>query len=114
MACGVERGGDHMRLGSSAPVEGEPDGGWVGASGPLVDTELLQTVLCRFTGRPVGFLGCLTREQRLHPDVDCQAVYFQSHALLDGRLAASQMPTAEEIRAPWSGGEPTAGDHLLS
>lgn len=101
-----------MKLESNAPVEGEPDGGWVEAGGTPVDTELLQTVLCRFTGRPAGFLGCLTREQRLHPDVDCQAVYFQSHALLDGRLAASELPTAEEVRAPWSGGEPLVSDHL--
>lgn len=101
-----------MRLESNAPVEGEPDGGWVEAPTQLIDTELLQTVLCRFTGHPVGFLGCLAREQRRHPDVDCQTVYFQSYALLEGRVPTSTLRlAAEEIRAPWSGGEPIGTEH---
>ncbi len=101
-----------MKLESNAPVDGEPEGGWIEAPATLIDTELLQTVLCRFTGRPTGFLGCLTREQRLHPDVDCQAVYFQSYALMEGRLVAEEFPVAaEEVRAPWPSGDPIGTEH---
>jgi hypothetical protein len=101
-----------VKLESSEPVAGEPEDGWVEAPVTLLDTELLQTVLCRFTGHPAGFLGCLAREQRRHPDVDCQAVYFQSYALLEGRLAVETFPAvAEEVRSPWLQGEPIGTEH---
>ncbi len=101
-----------MKLESLEPVEGEPEGGWVEAPATLIDTELLQTVLCRFTGHPAGFLGCLAREQRRHPDVNCQTVYFQSYALVEGRVSTEDFShVPEEVRAPWLQGEPIGTEH---
>lgn len=91
----------------------EPEGGWITAP-LLVDTELLITTLCRFTGVPVGHDAvCAARLDRRHPDVDCRAFYVQVDALRAGQVDLSgfggELP--EEIRLPLIGNEPTGGQH---
>lgn len=90
----------------------EPVEGWQKAP-LLIDTELVSTVLCRFTGRPLTLEhGCLERSIRQHPDVECQALYFQAEALYRGVVGQSEFPTTqEEVRVPWSGGDVIGTTH---
>ena len=100
-----------MKLETNQPIPGEPEDGWVGTE-PLIDTEILQLILCRFTGDKVPMHGtCQTRWDRRHPDVECKTLFLQAeglrYELLDGRLGAN-----EELRAPYRVGEPVATTHL--
>lgn len=91
----------------------EPEGGWISAP-QLVDTELLVTTLCRFTGRQVLHTElCPDRLAALHVDIDCRAFYVQAEALAEGRvdLAGFGPMLPEEVRLPFVGGEPSGTTH---
>lgn len=93
----------------------EPPGGWID-SRQLVDTELLVTVLCKFTGRPLTLWGgqCPDRLEHRHPDLWCRAFYVQAEAARDGRLDLAGFGDVlpEEVRVPLGGGEPTGRPHV--
>jgi hypothetical protein len=103
-----------MRLESSDPVEGEPEGGWVEAP-TLIDTQILQTLLCKFTGDKVTIEEpCQARFGLFHPDVECKTVFVQTEglkaALVDGLLLPE---VTDEVRAPHaSAGEAIGTGHL--
>lgn len=102
-----------MKIESNATAPSEPEDGWVEAPA-LIDTELLSTVLCRFTGRPLDLsLGCLERAERLHPDLSCGAIYYQAQALASGRLVMEDFAAPpEQVRAPWQGGDVIGTTHV--
>lgn len=103
-----------MRLESSAPVDGEPHGGWVEAP-TLIDTQVLQLLLCRFTGDKVSLeLPCQARRQGVHPDDECKTVFLQAEGLRLALLDGSLFPQAtDEIRAPYAqSGEAIGTGHL--
>lgn len=90
----------------------EPEGGWVTAP-VLYDTELVTTMLCRFTGFPAeASRRCLERENGQHPDVECRALYIQADALRAGQFDLSgfdEIP--EEVRRPFVGDDLSGRPH---
>ena len=103
-----------MRLESSAPTDGEPDGGWVEAP-MLIDTQILQLLLCRFTGDKVSLEEpCRARFGLFHPDVECKTVFVQTEGLKAALVDALVLPEiTDEVRAPYaSAGEAIGTGHL--
>lgn len=96
-----------MRVESTeVPGVDEPDEGWVTAT-PLIDSEVVEVVLCRFTGYKVPVDDtCSTLLEGGHPDVECRAVYLQADNLpfiTSGGMGFDD--AQDEIRQPWRGGE---------
>lgn len=93
-------------------ASGEPEGGWVTAP-TLIDTELLVTTLCRFSGEAVGHeQDCQYRLLRRHPDQECRALYFQGSALNEGLVSLEKFDALpEEVRVPFGGGDSGGSDH---
>lgn len=91
----------------------EPEDGWTTAP-TLIDTELVVTTLCRFTGNPVKHdERCPDLAAGLHPDEQCRALYVQADALRAGGLdldGFDEIP--EEVRRPFVGDEPSGREHV--
>lgn len=98
---------------TTAPGPDEPEEGWQTAE-PLVDSQILSIVLCRFTGeKPLGITlqnkpTCSMRALAKHEDVDCLTLYHQADALRSGKIHYD-MPGLE-VTVPVAGGEPTYKD----
>lgn len=88
------------------PGPDEPVDGWQTAA-PLIDSEIVEVVLCRFTGDRVSVDAlCDTRQVGGHPDTECRAVYLQADNLpfiTDNSMAFEY--AQDEVRQPWHGGE---------
>ena len=97
-----------MKLETNAPVAGEPEGGWVTGQ-PLIDTQVLELVLCRFTGSRVTLdEPCQARLLGRHPDVDCPAIFYSADALEAKVMGGTEFPRVQqEVRAPYPMGEAT-------
>lgn len=98
-----------MRVEGSEVGPDEPEDGWVGAR-PLIDTEVLSLVLCRFTGERLGLQeSCQARVLGRHPDVICHALFLQADALQGALAGGEEIPEAQsELRRPYRLGEAIA------
>lgn len=103
-----------MKLESSALVDGEPEGGWIWAP-TLIDTQILQLLLCRFTGDKVTINEpCQARFVMAHPDVECRTVFVQTEGLKAALVDSLLLPEiTDEVRAPYgTAGEAIGTGHL--
>lgn len=101
-----------MQLESNQPVAGEPDDGWQTAR-PLIDTQIVELVLCRFTGDKTSVDGgCQARALNLHPDMDCRALFLNAATLSTGPASAGFPEPQDEVRVPFRSGEAIGTGHL--
>lgn len=99
-----------MKLETSEPQPGEPEGGWVTAPA-LLDTVITSLVLCRFSGIPRGSLSetCPARQAGRHKDVDCTSIYYQAEALAAGQVDQARFSSTQAVTRSHGAGDDPIG-----